>query len=338
MRDGRLEHRVQIFRNDLAAAGEPRGDPRRAQQHAHAARTCSRPHEAGRVHALDLQVDLGRVPGRGPEIEGIALQRRGRVHRGLDAGGGLVQLSKRHRIRLHLRDQRCGVVIAGVGHERAQQLRVGRHLHRDLHEEAVAHRGRDLERLLAFDPIPVGEDLQVGKAMLGVEGAHAAFGHRAQHERVDLRPGAVDLVEEEHGEVGPVPEQRPGLHPRLTVPSEPGIVEKVARHEIDGAFDPLERAADSAGEDLEEGRLSHPHVPLQQDMSAREGGDQQQTDGPFLTDHDLVGTRFEPQRSLAPRFDVVHRFSRRFADGSRLRPVRSPYRRHLPRSPWTREP
>ena len=54
---------------------------------------------------------------------------------------------------------------------------------------------------------------------------------------------------------------------------------------------------------LEEGGLAYPYVSLEQDVSAREGGDQQQTDGPFLTDHDPVGTCFEPQRPLSPRFN-----------------------------------
>ena len=100
---------------------------------------------------------------------------------------------------------------------------------------------------------------------------------------------------------GPCLSNGPGVDARLTVPGEPGIVEKVVRHEIDGALDTLERAADSARESLEEGGLAYSDIPLQQNVPAREGGDQQQADGPFLADHDSVGTRFEPQRALAPR-------------------------------------
>ena len=271
---------------------------------------------------------LARVPGCGREVQGIALQRLGRSHRGLDTRGGLVQLAKRHGAGLHLVDQRRGVVVAGVGHERAQQGRIVRRLDRDLHEEPVPYRGGDLERLLALHAIPIGEDLQVGKAVLRIEGAGAALGHRPQHQRVDLGTGPVDLVEEEDGEVGPVLEQRPGFHARLTLPGEVGIVEKVARHEIDGAFDALERTADATREGLEEGRLADPHVSLEQDMSAREGGDQQETDGLLLTDHDPVGTLFEPQRPLAPGFSLVHRFRHRFADGSGSEAARSPLAKH----------
>ena len=102
------------------------------------------------------------------------------------------------------------------------------------------------------------------------------------------------------------------------------MVEQVARHEIDGALDALERPADASREGLEEGGLAYSDVPLQQDVSAREGGDQQQTDGPLLTDHDPVGTRFQPQRPLAPRFKFVHRFRRRFGEGTRSDRVRGP--------------
>ena len=84
------------------------------------------------------------------------------LHGGLDSSGGLVELPKRHGAGLDLLDQRRGVVVAGVGHERAEQRRIRGHLDRDLHEEAIPHRRRKLERLLALDSIAVGEDLQVG--------------------------------------------------------------------------------------------------------------------------------------------------------------------------------
>ena len=95
------------------------------------------------------------------------------------------------------------------------------------------------------------------------------------------------------------------------------MVDEVAGHQVDGAFDPLERPADPPRQRLQERRLADPHVAFEQDVSACEGGDQQQVDGPFLAGHDPVGARFEPQRPVAPCLGPVHRFDPRFDDEAR---------------------
>jgi hypothetical protein len=64
--------------------------------------------------------------------------------------------------------------------------------------------------LFALDAVAVGEHQQVRKAELAVERRHAALGHRAQQQRVHLRPGAVDLVEEEIASSSPWPISGPG--------------------------------------------------------------------------------------------------------------------------------
>ena len=256
--------------------------------------------EFGSGHARKLDAERRRVSGRGAEVERIAQQRLGRSDRRLDARGHVVELVKRYGCRLHLVDQRAHVVVPGVDHELAEQRRVIRHLDGDFHEEAVAHGCRDLERLFALDAVAIGEDLQVGKLVLGVEGVHVALRHRPKHERVNLRPGPVDLVEEEDGKVGAMLEQRTGFDAWLAVPGDVGVVEEIARHQVDGAFDALECTADSAGEGLEEGRLAHAHVPFEQDMAACKGREQQQAYGPLLPDHDLIGTGIELQCPIAP--------------------------------------
>ena len=65
-----------------------------------------------------------------------------------------------------------------------------------------------------------------------------------------------------------MPEQRSRLYARLAVPGEVGIVDEVARHQVDGPFDALECTADSARKGLQEGRLANPHVTLEQSVAA----------------------------------------------------------------------
>ena len=135
-------------------------------------------------------------------------------------------------------------------------------------------------------------------------------------------------------------EQRPGLHARLAVPSEVGIVDEVAGHQVDGALDALERTPDPARQGLKEGRLANPDVSLKQDVPARERGGEQQANRPLLADHDSVGTCFEPERPLAPRFNLDHRFTRRFSDGIRPGAVADSFPDNAtpPRWEWAREP
>ena len=84
---------------------------------------------------------------------------------------------------------------------RAARSAGGGHLH--FHEEAVAGGGGQLEGFFPLDPVAVGEHLEMGKMPLGAEGGDRALGHQPQQQRMDLRPGAVDLVEEEDGQVRP---------------------------------------------------------------------------------------------------------------------------------------
>ena len=119
----------------------------------------------------------------------------------------------------HGGDQLVGVVETRIEGERRADVGVGRRRDTDFHEEAVARGGGQLERLLALDAVAVGEHQEIREVVFAVEGADRALGHQAQQQRVHLRPGAVDLVEEEDGEVAavadaPDPARRAGGRPR----------------------------------------------------------------------------------------------------------------------------
>ena len=146
----------------------------------------------------------------------------------LDHRGDVVQLAVRRRI------AGCSAPIsASVSWKRGSNISArGRRRSAgasivDLHHEAVARRRRDLERLLALDAVAVGEHQQVRKAELAVERRDAALGHHAQQQRMHLRAGAVDLVEEEDRELLAVRDQRAGLDRRPAVGADVGVVDQV---------------------------------------------------------------------------------------------------------------
>ena len=61
-----------------------------------------------------------------------------------------------------------------------------------------------------------------------------------------LRARAVDLVEEEDGEVAAVANDRAGLDARAAVLADEGVIDHVGRHQVDRAFDTLVCAAEAA--------------------------------------------------------------------------------------------
>jgi hypothetical protein len=130
----------------------------------------------------------------------------------------------------------------------------------DLHHEAVARGGGQLEGLFALEPVAVGEHRHVREAELAVEGRHAALGHRAQQQRLHLRARPVDLVEEEDGERFAVPQQGPGLDAGLPSALDVGVVDEVVGHQVDRALDALEVAADGAREGPQHGGLADADV------------------------------------------------------------------------------
>ena len=220
-------------------------------------------------------------------------------------------------VRLHGPHHGVCVVEGWIEGELAPDLARGRELDSDLHEEAVACRGRQLEGLLALDAVAVGEDEQIGKAVFAVEGGDAALGHEPQQERMHLRARPVDLVEEEHGEVAAVTQHRPGVDARAAVLAEIGVIDEVRGHQVDRAFDPLERAAKGARRRAQQRRLADADIAFQENVAAGENGNGEQPDDTRLPDDGAVECLFESERPAPPmgkidRLDRVR--ARRFAD------------------------
>jgi len=104
-------------------------------------------------------------------------------------------------------------------------------------------------------------------------------------QRVHLRSGTVDFVEEEGREVGAVLEDGAGIHARAAVFTDVGVVDKVGRHQVDGALDALVGAADSTRHCAQQRGLADADVALEQNVAAREHRQGDQVDGAILT-HD----------------------------------------------------
>ena len=208
-------------------------------------------------------------------------------------------------------DQRVGVVIGRIEHEPAPGFLILRRLHEQLHHEAVAGGSGDLEGFLLLDPVAIREDRQMGKAVLAVEGIDAALGHHPQEERVHLRAGAIDLVEEEHRELRAVLEERTGIDARLSLLADVRVVDEIVGHEVDGALDPLVGAADATRHRPQQGRLADADIPLQQHVTTREDGDRDLADQRVQADHRLPHLLLELQRPVAPvlekRVVSIHR-------------------------------
>jgi len=78
------------------------------------------------------------------------------------------------------------------------------------------------------------------------------------------------------------------------------VVDEIAGHQVDGAFDSLEPASDGAREGAQDGRLADTHVAFQEYMPTREHGDVDQADHVRLANHGLADFRLDPQRPFPP--------------------------------------
>ncbi len=199
----------------------------------------------------------------------------------------------------HLRHQRVGVVEARLGHQPVQQNAVFGRFHGDFQHEAVPRRRRQLEGFFLLHPVAVGEHLHMGEAVLPVEGRHAFFGHDLQQQGVDLRPGAVDFVEEKRAEVFPVLQQRPRQDAGLGVLVQVGVIHQVMGHQIDRAFDAGIAPAHAPGRGPQQGGLAHAHAPFQQDVAAGKNRGGQQADGPLLAEDGFPQPGLEAQGQFA---------------------------------------
>src|SRR5450756_2739546 len=119
-------------------------------------------------------------------------------------------------------------------------LRLRRRRHSQLEHEPIASRRSKLKRLFLLDTIAVGEHRHVRKPVFAVERGYRAFRHGTQQQRLDLRPRAIYLVEEERHEPFAVAKEWSGFDTRLSFRIDVGVVDEVSGHEIDGALDSFE--------------------------------------------------------------------------------------------------
>jgi hypothetical protein len=197
-------------------------------------------------------------------------------------------------------DQRVGVVKARIEHQRAACFVVGRRQHAQFEHEAVARGGRQFEGFFALDAVAVGEHRHVRKAVFAVERRQRALGHRTQQQRLHLRPGTVDFIEEEGGQALAVAQQRTRLDARLAVAVYIGVIDEIVRHQVDRAFDTLEVAAHGAGKGAQHRRLADTDVAFEQHMAAREQRHVDQAKRVVLTDDRPPHFFFDAQRKAAP--------------------------------------
>ena len=188
---------TEIFGLDVRTTREPRRHPCRAQQHAHAARAGPGLDEMPGLGPVDVDaIAFGGSRG-GTYIEGIVSKR----FRGLDLVlyklGDLRELPIGQHIGLDCFHQGIHIVEPRIDHERFQKAAILGHFHCDLQQEAIASRGWNLEGLVFFHSVSIGENLQVREVELAVESADASLGHDAQHERMHLRTRTIDFIEEE---------------------------------------------------------------------------------------------------------------------------------------------
>ena len=169
-----------------------------------------------------------------------------------------------------------------IENELLPNLQIARRLHADFHEEAIARRRRKFECLFLFDPVAVGKDLKIRKIIFAVERVSAALGHEPQKQRMDLWPRTIDFIEEEDREIFAVPQDRSRIDFRPPVLAQIRIVDEIARHQIDGTFDPLVGAADRPRHSAQQGRLADANIAFKQDMAARENRDRQKADDAVL--------------------------------------------------------
>jgi hypothetical protein len=134
-----------------------------------------------------------------------------------------------------------------------------------------------------------------------------------------LRPGAVDLIEEEDRKVFAVLDQRPGIDGRPALGADVGVVDQVVGHQVDRALDARVGPAKHAREGAQQRRLADAHITLQQHVAAREHGRVEEADHARLADHGRSHLALERQRTFAPvvqqRIAAIHAIPLCRADG-----------------------
>jgi hypothetical protein len=120
-----------------------------------------------------------------------------------------------------------------------------------------------------------------------------------------LRACTVDVVEEEGRQRFAVLEQRTGLDTRLAVRVDIRVIDEVAGHQIDRAFDALEFAAHRSGNRAQQGRFAEADAAFEQYVAAREQRDIDQADRVVLPDHRLRGFPLEAKRVTAPILQLL---------------------------------
>ncbi len=197
---------------------EPGGDARGAQQEAHAARAGAAVHEALHVDVGDVDADGRRIANRLPQVERVALQIRacldlvlnGRARRRAARGDrATLQAPRRSACRRRGsadRRRAPGGYRGSTGV--AMPISIRKRSRAAAGSSNVSSRSMRLRS---------ANTSRYGKVVFAVEGADRALGHQAQQQRMHLRAGAVDLVEEEDGEVAAVADDRAGLDARAAV-------------------------------------------------------------------------------------------------------------------------
>ena len=137
----------------------------RAPRHqiAQAARAAAAADQPRHVDAGQRDTKRCRRLYRRPEIEHVFLERRAGVNAVLNGGRDRRQLTEIDDAFLHRRHQRIDVMEARIENKLLTNLRIARRLDADFHEEAIARRSGQFERLFLFDPVAVGEHLEIGK-------------------------------------------------------------------------------------------------------------------------------------------------------------------------------
>src|SRR3569833_57887 len=209
----------------------------------------------------------------------------------------------------------------GIKHEPSPEFRISRSGHPQLEHESVARGGGELESLLFLDAVPIGEHRHMRKSMFAVERGNGTFSHRAQEQRLDLRPRAVDLVEEESNETLAMAKQRARLDARRAFCIDIRVIYEVSGHEVDRAFNTLEVATDGAGECAEDCGLSDAYVAFEENVTP---GKQRHIDEPdcvLLADDRLGYFLFHAKRAGPPilQFIVCHGLILRSGAGTHSR-------------------
>src|ERR1700754_148412 len=112
-------------------------------------------------------------------------------------------------------------------------------------------------------------------------------------------------------------EQRPRLDARLAVRIDIRVIDEVARHQIDRAFDPFEFAADRACYGSQQRGFADADAALEQHVASREQRDINQAHGVVVSDYGFSRFLFEAKRIAAPILQLLVR-------AHRLRPRNPP--------------